>query len=228
MHYFERFEDAPMLIRWMLRYVTAGVWVPDPMLDRIVELGGASEEMLLKIKRREIPLPAGDRGEEAVTLAIKLLGEIGSVQPMEEYIDAIVKSPDSDWAESMAEALSGMGPAVVEPILSRMEKPLDPQAAEWFLSVLVEFPDDARIFGKLLAAYRSAESDRAVIAAYLGKYGNPDAIPALKEALLEGTLNYLEWTETRNAIEELGGEANVSVPDFSGDPWYESLRYVDK
>jgi hypothetical protein len=160
-------------------------------------------------------------------LAIKLLNEIGSVQPMEEYIDAIAASPDSEWAENMAEALAAMGSRVVEPILKRMDGHLGPQAVEWFMSVLVEFPGDERIFGKLLEAYRSAESDKATMAAYLGKYGNPAAIPALKEALLDNTLNYLEWTETRNAIEELGGEVNVPDPDFSGDPWYESLKYLD-
>lgn len=225
--YFDRFDDAGLLVKWMLKYVSAGVWAPDPMLDRIVELGPAAEGPLLRVKRREMPLPAGERGDEAVLLAMKLLNQIGSVQPMEEYIEAIAANPESDWAESMAEALCAMGERVVEPILRRMDAKPGPRAAEWFLSVLVEFPGDERIYQKLLAAYQSAESDRAVMAAYLGKYGNADAIPALKEALLDDTLNYLEWTETRNAIEELGGEVNVPEPDFSGDPWYESLKYMD-
>lgn len=227
MNYFKKFDDAGLLIKWMIKYATAGVWVPDPMLDRIVELGDQAEELLLRIKRREMPLPAGERGDEAVLIAIKLLSEIGSVQPMEEYIEAIVRNPDNEYAESMAEALSGMGSKVVEPILKKMKEPLDPQAVEWFMSVLVDFPGDERIFKKLLDAYKSSESDRAVMAAYLGKYGNAAAVPVLKDALVNGALNYLEWTETRNAIEELGGEANVSEPDFSGDPWYESLRYLD-
>jgi hypothetical protein len=225
--YFDRFSDAGLLVKLMLRYLAAGVWVPDPMLDRIVELGTQAEEPLLRIKRREIPLPAGERGDEAVALAMKLLNELGSVQPMQEYIDAIVANPDSEWAENIAEALTAMGDRVVEPILRRMDDRLDPQAAEWFISVLVEFPGDGRVFEKLLDAYRSAGSDRAVTAAYLGKYGNPEAIPVLKEALLDNTLNYLEWTETRNAIEELGGEVNVPEPDFTGDPWYESLKYTE-
>jgi hypothetical protein len=227
MTYFKKFDDPGLLIKWMIKYVTAGIWVPDPMLDRIVELGAQAEALLLKVKRREIPLPAGERGDEAVLIAIKLLSEIGSVQPMEEYIEAIVKNPDNDYAESMAEALIGMGREVVDAILKKMEALLDPQALEWFMSVLVEFPGDERVFKQLLNAYKNPENDRAVLAAYLGKYGNPAAIPALKEALVDGALNYLEWTETRNAIEELGGEANVSEPDFSGDPWYESLRFLD-
>jgi hypothetical protein len=226
-HYFDRFDDAGTLVKWMIKYVTAGLWVPDPMLDRIVALGKPSEELLLRVKRREMPLPAGERGDEAVMLAIKLLTELGSALPMEEYIDAILNSPDGEWAENMAEALTAMGSQVTEPILRRMNSALDPQAAEWFLSVLAEFPGDERIYNKLLEAFKGTESDKAVMAAYLGKYGNPEAIPALKEALVSNTLNYLEWTETRNAIEELGGEANVPEPDFSGDPWYESLKFVE-
>ena len=128
---------------------------------------------------------------------------------------------------SMAEALSAMGPEVVEPILARMPEAHEPQAQEWLLSVLADFPGDERIFRYLLQAYRSTESDRAVMAAYLGKYGNPEAIPVLQQSLQAGGLNYLEWTETRNAIEELGGEVNISEPDFAGDPWYESLKYLD-
>ena len=227
MTYFERYDDPALLIKWLLKYVTAGVWVPDPMLDRIVALGEKSEELLLKLKRREMPLPAGERGDEAVMLAIKLLSEIGSVQPMEEYIEAIVKSPDNEYAESMTEALTAMGEAVVEPILKRLEGSLEPQAIEWLMSVLVEFPGNERVYRLLLAAYQSAESDKSMMAAFLGKYGNPEAIPVLKDALMDNTLNYLEWTETRNAIEELGGEANVPEPDFSGDPWYESLRFTE-
>jgi hypothetical protein len=224
--YFDRFSDAGQLVKWMLKYVSAGVWAPDPLLDRIVALGLQAEEMLLRVKRRELPLPGGERGDEAVVLAVKLLNEIGSVQPMEEYIDAIIASPDGDWAENMAEALAAMGTQVVEPVLMRMGGNLAPQAAEWLLGVLAEFPGDERIFRKLLEAYGNSESDRAVLAAYLGKYGNPAAIPALKQALLGNTLNYLEWTETRNAIEELGGEADAPEPDFAGDPWFESLKHM--
>jgi hypothetical protein len=73
-HYFERFDDAALLIKWMLKYITAGVWVPDPMLDRIVALGDQAEPLLMKLKRREMPLPAGEKGDEAV-MSIRNFGE---------------------------------------------------------------------------------------------------------------------------------------------------------
>ncbi len=228
LNYFDQFDNADMLVKWMLKYITAGVWVPDPMLDRIVALGQASEGPLLAVKRREAAaMPAGPKGDEAVMIAIKLLNEVGSRVPMEEYIDAIIRTPDGDYAESMAEALMAMGPEVVDPVLARFHEATDPQAREWLLSVLAEYPGDKRIYDHLLQAYQSAESDRAILAAYLGKYGNADAIPHLLAALKEGTLNYLEWTETKNAVEELGGEVNVPEPDFAGDPWFESLKYLD-
>ena len=228
LNYFDRYDDAELLVRWMLKYVTAGVWVPDPMLDRIVALGDAAQEPLLRIKRRETLLPAGDRGDEAVVLAIKLLNELGSTLPLEEYVCTIVEHPDNEYIENIVESLIGMGDHVVGPILTAMEQPLSPQATDWFLSILVEFPGDVRIFQQLLKAYQSEEGDKAILAAYLGKYGRAEAIPALKAALKSGTLNYLEWTETRNAIEELGEPVFAEEPDFSGDPWYESLKYLDR
>ena len=38
-------------------------------------------------------------------------------------------------------------------------------------------------------------------------------------------INYLDYIEIVNAIEALGGEVDDSR-DFSGDPYYESLRTV--
>ena len=225
--YFDRYDDPEVLVRWMLKYIAAGVWVPDPMLDRIVALGEPAQEPLLKIKRRETPLPSGERADEAVVLAIKLLNELGSTVPLEEYVQTIVEHPDSEYIENIVESLIGMGEQVVEPILAAMERPLDPQATEWFLSVLVEFQGHEKVFRHLMKAYESEEGDKAVLAAYLGKYGRAEAVPVLKDALKSGALNYLEWTETRNAIEELGEPVFMEEPDFSGDPWYESLRYLD-
>jgi hypothetical protein len=37
-------------------------------------------------------------------------------------------------------------------------------------------------------------------------------------------INYLDYLEIANAIEMLGGEAGDRDRDFSGDPYYESLR----
>ena len=57
--------------------------------------------------------------------------------------------------------------------------------------------------------------------------GDPSLIPVLKESLKkwdEWEMDYLEWIEARNAVEELGGSIAIAEPDFSGDPYYESMK----
>ncbi|MFR8977054.1 MAG: hypothetical protein ACLVJB_04195 [Christensenellales bacterium] len=46
----------------------------------------------------------------------------------------------------------------------------------------------------------------------------------LKEAAQSPDINYLDYVEVVNAIEEWA--ANVAEREFSGDPYYESLRRV--
>ena len=45
----------------------------------------------------------------------------------------------------------------------------------------------------------------------------------LKEAAQSPDINYLDYVEVVNAIEALGGE-RPPEREFSGDPYYESLR----
>ena len=62
---------------------------------------------------------------------------------------------------------------------------------------------------------------RAVLAAYLGRLGDPRALPALNREALREDLRYLDYIELRSAIEALGGEAPERT--FYDDPEYEAL-----
>ena len=63
-----------------------------------------------------------------------------------------------------------------------------------------------------------------MFASLLGKLGDPRAIDALRMVMGMEDINYLDYLEIANAIEMLGGEAGDRDRDFSGDPYYESLR----
>ena len=73
-----------------------------------------------------------------------------------------------------------------------------------------------------LDAFEKAE-DCALLAGYLGRYQDDRALPALKKKAIDPDLNYLEYVEVVNAIEQLGGEV-PEKREFSGDPYYESLK----
>lgn len=225
--FFAKYEDAELLVKWMEKYINGGVPVPDVLLDAITALGIKAEAPLLRLKSGQSDIIATpQKMQEAAGICVKLLNEIGSKEPMVDYIKAIIADPKGEQCESMVESLSNMGADVVDPILERIDTNMEELTLTWLLSVLVEFPGDARITAALKNAFCQAEEDRALFAAFMGKYGDTTVIPVLQEALSDWGLNYLEWIETRNAIEELGGSVTISEPDFSDDPFYESMKQM--
>ena len=48
----------------------------------------------------------------------------------------------------------------------------------------------------------------------------------MKSFAAEFDVNYVEYVEIRNAVEELGGEMDVEK-DFSDDPYYKYMNHLD-
>lgn len=46
--YFQKYDDAPMLVNWVAEYEAAGVPVPDVLLERITDLGQKSVRPLIR------------------------------------------------------------------------------------------------------------------------------------------------------------------------------------
>lgn len=217
--YFHQFQDVNVLVGGMIEYFNKKIPVPDQLLERIVDMGAAAEERLMRLMTdKTAPY-------EAVLTAITLLRELDSTRPMQLYIDMIAQCPVAhEQADMCAESLRNMGDRVVEPILEVLPDATE-QAQEVFLDILCNYPGDDRIY--TLAARKFAENDdrRALFASYLGKLGDDRALPMLKEAAMDEKTNYLDYVEICNAIEELGGELPPER-EFSGDPYYESLRQM--
>ena len=220
--YFEQFDDAGELVAWLCEYMEKGVPVPDVLLERITEMGGAAEDVLLALLGRE------DATDEMRMTAVSLLGEMESVKPMGRYIGwiAALEPEDgrADLCDLCAEMLTSMGGAVVEPILDAL--PGATQAArDVFADILSNYPGDERIFELLMERFAHEQERRALFASYLAKLGDARALPALIEAAASQDINYLDFVEIANAIDELGGE-RPAEREFAGDPYYESLRRV--
>ena len=80
----------------------------------------------------------------------------------------------------------------------------------------------------LLVSYFYRGEDVALFARLLGSYGDEAAIDILKSFAkqFEDELNYNEFMEIRNAVEELGGDFDLNT-DFSNDPFYRYLKGLD-
>ena len=217
--YFEQFDNADMLVNWLCDYIAQGVPVPDLLLERVTALGNPAEKSLLALVARD------DLPEETQMMAISLLREMESKAPMQRYIDYIASLEEpSDKGDLCAEALMSMGESVVEPILAALSG-AGQTGRDIFADVLSNYPGDERIYELMIERFVTRDERRALFASYLAKLGDERAIPVLKEAAQSPDINYLDYVEVVNAIEALGGE-RPPEREFSGDPYYESLRQV--
>ena len=217
--YFEQFDNADMLVSWLCDYIAQGVPVPDLLLERVTALGDPAEKSLLALVARD------DLPEETQMTAISLLREMESKAPMQRYIDYIASLEEpSDKGDLCAEALMSMGESVVEPILAALFD-AGQTGRDIFADVLSNYPGDERIYELMIERFVTRDERRALFASYLAKLGDERAIPMLKEAAQSPDINYLDYVEVVNAIEALGGE-RPPEREFSGDPYYESLRQV--
>ena len=217
--YFEQFDNADMLVNWLCDYIAQGVPVPDLLLERVTALGNPAEKSLLALVARD------DLPEETQMTAISLLREMESKAPMQRYIDYIASLEEPrDKGDLCAEALMSMGESVVEPILATLSG-AGQTGRDIFADVLSNYPGDERIYELMIERFVTRDERRALFASYLAKLGDERAIPMLKEAAQSPDINYLDYVEVVNAIEALGGE-RPPEREFSGDPYYESLRQV--
>ena len=217
--YFEQFDNADMLVNWLCDYIAQGVPVPDLLLERVTALGNPAEKSLLALIARD------DLPEETQMTAISLLREMESKAPMQRYIDFIASLEEpSDKGDLCAEALMSMGESVVEPILAALSG-AGQTGRDIFADILSNYPGDERIYELMIERFVTRDERRALFASYLAKLGDERAIPMLKEAAQSPDINYLDYVEVVNAIEALGGE-RPPEREFSGDPYYESLRQV--
>ena len=217
--YLEQFDNADMLVSWLCDYIAQGVPVPDLLLERVTALGDPAEKSLLALVARD------DLPEETQMTAISLLREMESKAPMQRYIDYIASLEEtSDKGDLCAEALMSMGESAVEPILAALSG-AGQTGRDIFADVLSNYPGDERIYELMIERFVTRDERRALFASYLAKLGDERAIPMLKEAAQSPDINYLDYVEVVNAIEALGGE-RPPEREFSGDPYYESLRQV--
>ena len=219
MAYFAQFDNAKMLIGWMCEYYVKGIPVPDLLMERITELGDEAERELCAL-----PFGEGVPHEAALT-AISLLRELESVALMKEYIAfiAALEGPD-EKGDMCAESLEAMGYDVVEPMLDILEEATQ-TGRDIFADILSNYPGDERIFDLLIERFTYCEDRRALFASYLAKLGDERALETLLAAAQDDSVNYLDYVEIVSAIDALGGE-RPSEREFTGDPYYESLKRV--
>ena len=102
--WFAQFDDAEELVDLMREYQKKGISLPDPLLERVSDLGEEAAAPLMQLVREY----GKDRG--LAVAALNLLVETGSAAPMEMCMDIIAEADgQNELTDVSSELLTGLG-----------------------------------------------------------------------------------------------------------------------
>ena len=102
----------------------------------------------------------------------------------------------------------------------------DGETGKMLIEILAGYKGNPAIYMGLVSYLYKGE-DVALFARLLGSYGDERAVDLLKGFAEEYELNYNEYMEVRNAVEQLGGYFD-DTKDYSDDPFYRYLKGLDE
>lgn len=189
--------------------------VTDTICDEVVRAEGATEYLNGLLY---------ENNKDAKLLAALLLKEIDDEEVEDIFISVLTNDEMPDEVKTVAfEYLSDGDDCVLEKILEIINSV--PEKNQGILvEVLSNFKGRKDVFYWLVTMLQRAE-DVPTYAGLLGRYGDTAAIDILKSFASEVDINYVEFVEIRNAVEELGGEM-TEEKDFSDDPYYKYINHI--
>lgn len=189
--------------------------VTDTICDEVVRAEGAIEYLNGLLY---------ENNKDAKLLAALLLKEIDDEEVEDIFISVLTNDEMPDEVKTVAfEYLSDGDECVPEKILEIINSV--PEKNQGILvEVLSNFKGRKDVFYWLVTMLQRAE-DVPTYAGLLGRYGDPAAIDIFKSFASEVDINYVEFVEIRNAVEELGGEM-TEEKDFSDDPYYKYINHI--
>lgn len=217
--YFHHLSPAALL-QQVLCYLEADIPLPDPLIDRIIEL--RDPEPLYQIMRTD--------DEQIRILCVNLLEEMQAKPPVDLYIQWIRDmQPGDEAADAAADKLCDpqVMDTAIQPLLEALKDAPTLQSQDCLLDVLSHYPFNPLVLQRLLRSFDLRREKAALYASMLGRYGQESVIPVLVAALDWRDINYLDYIEIRNAVEALGGTVRHQR-DFYGDPYYETLKNIQE
>ena len=218
--YFLRYSEPRELMKLLEEYDKRSIGLPEPLYSRVVSVGEPCVEPLMRMVKNS------DNPESLRATALAILRDIGgdAIQPL--LVDLVCMSDldneDDNLYDMAADELASGDGSQVNALLDRYDSVSD-FAQMRILEICVNFPGDERIYTHLIEKLRNRPDARAFYASFLGKLGDARAIEELRPFLSLTDIDYMDYIEVRNAIEELGGDPGEERT-FYGDPNYEAMR----
>lgn len=221
--YFTQFENINDLVNLLIRYMTKKIGIPDPLLDAISLRKEDALPLLGDIVFDRKELPASIDKDALKITALNLIDEINPEGFIPDYIKALQNNDiDEGIADTMVEMIKVYAKDYMETMIDMLLTSNNTSVKNRLLDILMNLPYDKRVYDMLISMFKQ-DKEKALYASYLGKYGNNEACPTLIKALDWININYLDYIEIMNAIEELGEEV-THTRQFDGDVYYESMK----
>ncbi len=214
------------LISLLLSYSSNNIGMPDPLLDAILKKKSESAQLLANVVFDKVNLSENTDKIAIRITALNLLNEIGPKDFIDEYINMISNEIlDNGICEIMIDTIKQYSNGYEQRLMDAFITSNISTVKHNLADIIVELPFDQKVYDELCSMFQNSE-EKALLASYLGKYGNPEACIVLIKSLDWVNINYLDYIEIRNAIEKLGGEASHSR-SFDGDIYYESMKGLE-
>lgn len=216
--YFKQEKDASALCDLLCEYIRQEVPVPDPLLDRLLDLGDIAALMKL-LRDNSAPV-------EARMDVVELLRQLECEEPMVDYIRwQVERDQPEELMDNVLDSLREMGQKVIRPAKVAFMA-ADEAGKEALLDVLADYPGDQDVFNFALSQFKNHKEKWALYAGYLAKLDDDHALEALMDVAESDEVSYTDFLEIRSAIERLGAEAPVK--DWSKDPSYQAFRRLQR
>lgn len=140
---------------------------------------------------------------------------------------AVLTDEDKPYSERLAayEFLLEDCEDVVDDMLEKFYAS-EGETGKMLIEILAGYKGNPAVYMGIVSYLYKGE-DVALFARLLGGYGDERAIDVLKSFVEEYDVDYNEYMEIRNAVEELGGDFDDSR-DFTDDPFYRFIKGLDE
>jgi hypothetical protein len=221
--FFSDVTDPIKLIEVLGLYVFSDIAVPGPLLNRILDYKDQAYPILLiTIKNYHID----DQSMAKLVLnCIGLIGEMKKPHPISDYV-RIVKSASAstEVVETMVEILraESMHEQVQNSIKHAYLETTHEFSKDCLLDIISEIPNDEQAYEYALDCFLNEPSKSWLYAHMLAKIGNFDCEPYLIERLKSEQIDYYNYCQVKEALEEIGGVCDIERK-FDGDVDFEKI-----
>jgi len=228
--FFKPIEDPIKLMEILGKYIFSDIAVPGPLLN---EIGKHEEAIYPLILRSTEGYNIDDRSlEKFIFYCMELIDEMDKQHPIDDYIRIVKQAKAStNVIEAMVEVLRAeIFDLEIQAKIKRAYLGTRYEfAKDCFLDLLSELPFDDGAYDYILECFETEVSKSGLYAHMLAKIGNDACCDKMIERMNDSALNYFNYMQVKEALEELGGVCDIER-NFENDVDFEkisSLKFED-